>query len=82
MEYLGRTATGADIYQVRYRHSRTLAYGIVPDPKGTEDQYLVKATDAYWIQRKIFPRAAPILIYARPENAPDAGCEVGFGATW
>jgi beta-lactamase regulating signal transducer with metallopeptidase domain len=78
VEYLGRTAAGADIYQVRYRHRVTLAYGIVPDPKGTADQYLVKATDPYWTKRKISPRAAPILIYARPENAPDAGCGVGF----
>jgi len=77
VEYLGRAADGGDIYQVRYRH-RTLAYGIVPDPEGTADQYLVRPTDPYLIKRKISPRAAPILIYTRPENAPDAGCEIGF----
>jgi hypothetical protein len=78
VEYLGRTAAGTDIYQVRYRYRATAAYGIVPDPKGKTDQYLVKATDHYWIKREISPRAAPILIYTRPENAPAAGCGVGF----
>jgi hypothetical protein len=76
VEYLGITAAGTDVYQVRYGH-RTAAYRIVPDPKGTADDFLVKATDYYWIKRDITSRAAPILIYARPENAPSARCPVG-----
>jgi len=77
VEYLGRTAAGTDIYRVRYRH-RTVAYGIAPDPEGMADQYLVRAADPYSTKREISPRADPILIYARPENAPDAGCGIGF----
>jgi hypothetical protein len=74
MDYLGRTAAGTDIYQVRYRYRATMAYGVVPDPKGRADEYLVKATDPYWIKREISAPAAPILIYTRPEDAPPAGC--------
>ena len=73
VEYLSRTAAGTDIYQVRYRHS-TAAYGIVPDPKGTATQYLVKAIDPYWLKREMSPRVAPTLIYTRPEDAPPANC--------
>jgi len=80
VEYLGRTAVGADIYQVRYRYRGAVAYGISPDPQGTADQYLVKATDPYWTKREISSPAAPILIYARPEHAPLAGCSVGNDA--
>ncbi len=74
MDYLGRTAAGTDIYQVRYRYRATMAYGVVPDLKGKADEYLVKATDPYWVKREISAPAAPILIYARPEDAPPAGC--------
>jgi hypothetical protein len=77
VEYLGSTAAGAEVYQVRYQ-LRIAAYGIVPDPKGKTDQYLVKPTDHYWVKREISPRAAPVLIYTRPEDAPAAGCRGGF----
>jgi len=77
VDYLGRTAAGADIYQVRYRYIAATAYQVMPDPKGKPDQYLVKAIDPYWIKREISSPAAPILIYARPENAPPAGCSSG-----
>jgi hypothetical protein len=77
VEYLGRTAVGADIYRVRYRYRGAAAYEISPDPQGTANQYLVRATDPYWIKREISSRAAPILIYARPEDAPPAGCSRG-----
>ncbi len=77
VDYLGRTAAGADIYQVRYRYRAAIAYEVVPDPQGTADQYLFKATDPYWIKREISSPAAPQLIYARPENAPPAGCYNG-----
>ena len=73
VEYLSRTAAGTDIYQVRYRHS-TAAYGIVPDPKGTATQYLVKAIDPYWLKREISPRVVPTLIYTRPGDAPPVSC--------
>jgi hypothetical protein len=73
VEYLGRTATGVDAYQVRYME-RIAAYVVTPDPKGNADQYLVKAVDHYWIKKEISPSAAPTLIYTKPENAPVAGC--------
>jgi hypothetical protein len=74
VEYLGSTNAGADIYQVRYRF-RIMAFRVALGPAGNADQYLVKAADRYWVKREMSPRAAPILIYARPENAPPAsGC--------
>jgi beta-lactamase regulating signal transducer with metallopeptidase domain len=73
VEYLGSTATGGEVYQVRYQFEVN-AYVIVPDPKGNADQYLVKATDHYWIKREISPPAAPILIYTRPETAHLHAC--------
>jgi hypothetical protein len=79
VQYLGRTAAGADIYQVRYRYRAAIAYGIVPDPQGTADQYLVKATDPYWIKREISSPAAPVLIYARPEDAAPCIDNGNFG---
>jgi hypothetical protein len=68
VEYLGSTATGGEVYQVRYQFEIN-AYVILPDPKGNADQYFVKPTDRYWIKREISPPAAPILIYKRPETA-------------
>jgi hypothetical protein len=73
VEYLGRTATGFDVYQVRYME-RIATYVVTPDPNGNADQYLVKPTDYYLINREITPSAAPSLIYTKPENAPAAGC--------
>jgi hypothetical protein len=73
IEYLGRTTTGVDVYQVRYIF-RIAAYVVTPDPNGNADQYLVKAVDHYWIKREISPRAAPTLVYTKPENAPPTGC--------
>ena len=73
VEYLGSTAAGAQVYKVRYQ-SRIAAYRIVPDPSGNPDQYSVRATDHYWIKREITSRAAPSLIYTRPENAPPVYC--------
>jgi hypothetical protein len=73
VEYLGRTATGVDVYQVRYME-RIAAYMVTPDPKGNADQYLIKAVDHYWIKKDISPPAAPTLVYTKPENAPPAGC--------
>jgi len=78
VEYLGAAATGADVYQVRYRF-RIAAYMVAPDPGGKRGEYLVKPTDHYWIKREISPPAAPVLIYTRPEDAPPAGCDYYLG---
>jgi len=78
VEYLGSTATGGEVYQVRYQFENN-AYVIVSDPKGNAGQYLAKPTDKYWIKRQISPPAAPILIYTRPENArPVCPHDYGF----
>jgi len=73
VEYLGSTATGGEVYQVRYQFE-TDAYVIVPDLKRNAGQYLVKPSDKYWIKRQISRPAAPILIYTRPENASHGAC--------
>jgi len=79
VEYLGRTAAGAEIYQVRYRYIAATAYRVAPDPKGKPDQYLVEATDPYWVKKEISSPAAPILIYARPEDAAPCIDHSNFG---
>jgi len=78
VEYLGSTAAGVDVYQVRYMF-KIAAYLVTPAPKGKADEYFVKAVDHYWIKREISPPAAPTLIYTKPENAPPAPCPDGSG---
>jgi len=78
VEYLGPNAAGDDVYAVQYNHANSTYVISPPGPDGKIRRFWSKRFNPNAITPSpvvgIPPQAIPVLIYARPENSPAAGC--------